>query len=129
MDIMLTVSYCLKIQRDEFYCPENGHVKEEIEEQLENMFPKEVILTNNLTAQREHLMHIPLQENKNCLRCASCGKWLYMPGKEYLQEGLEYCRMVKNIPLCPSCAWELESDMQNEEFVQKLKKGFHEKES
>jgi hypothetical protein len=29
--------------------------------------------------------------------------------------------MVKGIPLCPSCAWELEADLENEAFVQKLK--------
>ncbi len=29
--------------------------------------------------------------------------------------------MVKQIPLCPSCAWELEKDMENEEFVRKLR--------
>nr|MDE7477720.1 hypothetical protein [Lachnospiraceae bacterium] len=81
----------------------------------------EIVLTENLSAQREHLIHAPLYENKNALRCASCGKWLYMPGKEDRQECLEYCKMVKDIPLCSSCAWEQEADMKNEEFVQKLK--------
>lgn len=53
---------------------------------------------------------------------ASCGKWLYMPGKEYLPGSLEYCKVVKEIPLCSSCAWELEKDMEDEEFARKLKK-------
>ena len=44
-----------------------------------------------------------------------------MPGKEYLPVSLEYGKMVKGIPLCLSCAWELEKDMENEEFVRKLK--------
>lgn len=121
MDILLTVSYSLKIPKEKFFHPENGYVKEEIREQLEKLFPEEFVLAEDAVAQREHLIHNPLIENKNCLRCASCGKWLYMPGKEYLPGGLEYCKVVKEIPLCSSCAWELEKDMENEEFVRELK--------
>lgn len=120
MDIMLTVSYSLKIPKDEFFHPENGEVNKEIREKLKKLFPEEIALTENVVAQKEHLIHYPLRENKNCLRCASCGKWLYMPGREYLPVSLEYCKVVKEIPLCSSCAWELEKDMENEEFVQKF---------
>lgn len=121
MDIMLTVSYTLKIPKDKFFCSETGYVKEEMRERLERLFPEEIALTEDTIARREHLIHYPLHENKNSLRCASCGKWLYMPGKEYLQASLEYCKMVKEIPLCSSCAWELEADLENEEFVRKLR--------
>ena len=99
MDIMLTVSYSLKISKDDFFHPETGIVNEEMREKLEKLFPQEIALTEDTVAQREHLSHLPLYENKNCLRCASCGKWLYMPGKEYLAEGLDYCKMKKEIPL------------------------------
>lgn len=112
MDIMLTVSYSLKIPKDEFFHPENGEVNKEMREKLEKLFPEEIALTENVVAQKEHLIHYPLRENKNCLRCASCGKWLYMPGREYLPVSLEYCKVVKEIPLCSSCAWELEKDME-----------------
>lgn len=121
MDIMLTVSYSLKIPKEKFFHPESGYVKEEIEEQLEKLFPEEIVLAEGTAARREHLIHYPLVENRNCLRCASCGRWLYMPGKEYPPVSLEYGRVVKEIPLCSSCAWELEKDMENEEFVRKLK--------
>ena len=121
MDIMLTVSYTLEIPKDKFFCSETGYVKEEMRERLEKLFPKEIALTGDTIARRENLIHYPLHENKNSLRCASCGKWLYMPGKEYLPVCLDYCRMVKEIPLCSSCAWELEADLENEEFVQKLR--------
>lgn len=121
MDIMLTVSYSLKIPKERFFHTESGDVKEEIREQIEKLFPEEIVLEEDAIAQREHLIHYPLIENKNCLRCASCGKWLYMPEKEYLPVSLEYCKLVKEIPLCSSCAWELEQDMENEEFVRKLR--------
>lgn len=121
MDIMLTVSYSLKIPRDQFFNSENGYVKAEMRKQLEKLFPKEISLMEDTVAQREHLMHMPLYENKNSLRCASCGKWLYIPGKELPQVCLEDCKIVKEIPLCPSCAWELEADFKNEEFVRKLR--------
>ena len=120
INIMLAVSYSLEIPKDEFFQSGNGKVKEETEEQLEKLFPKEIVLTGHTAAQREHLICYPLYEHKNALRCTTCGKWLYMPGKEYLPAGLDYCRMVKGIPLCPSCAWELEADMENELFVRKL---------
>lgn len=120
MDINLTVSYSLKIPRDEFF-QDSGEPKVEVLEQLKKLFPKEITLAEDAVAKREHLIHAPLYENKNCLRCASCGKWLYMPGKEYFQESLDYCKMVKEIPLCSSCAWELEADLKNEEFVRKLR--------
>ncbi|NBK93556.1 hypothetical protein D5278_16500 [bacterium 1XD21-13] len=122
MDIMLTVSYSLKIPRDQFFNSKNGYVKAEIRKQLEKLFPKEISLLEDTVAQREHLIHMPLYENKNSLKCASCGKWLYMPEKEFSQACLEYCKIVKDIPLCPSCAWELEADFKNEEFIQKLRK-------
>ena len=127
MDIMMTVSYSLKIPEDEFFHSENRDVRGKMREQLEKLFPKEIVIMEDTVAKREHLVHYPLLENKNCLICASCGKWLYMPGKEHLAEGLEYCKMVKEIPLCPSCAWELEADMKNDEFVQKLKEDYSEK--
>lgn len=120
INIMLTVSYSLEIPRDEFFQSGNGEVREEMEEQLEKLFPKEIVLAGHAAAKREHLIHYPLLENKNALRCASCGKWLYMPGKEYLPVSLDYCKMAREIPLCPSCAWELEADMENEMFVRKL---------
>jgi hypothetical protein len=44
-----------------------------------------------------------------------------LPDNYQLEELLEYCKVVKGIPLCPSCAWELEFDLKNEKFVQKLK--------
>lgn len=121
MDIMLTVSYCINIPRDEFLQAESGEVNEEMMKRLETLFPKEIALTKEVVAQREHLIHYPLIENKNSLRCACCGRWLYMPKREYLPASLEYCQMVEGIPLCPSCAWELEADMKNEAFVQKLR--------
>ena len=125
MDIMLTVSYALKISKDDFFT-ESGKVKEEAKAQLEKLFPKEIALMENVIAEREHLIHYPLYENKNCLRCASCGKWLYMPGKDYFPVSLDYCKMVKEIPLCFSCAWELEADLKNEEFVRKLRENKNE---
>ncbi|MDE5823327.1 MAG: hypothetical protein K2H91_01375 [Lachnospiraceae bacterium] len=118
---MLTVSYSLEIPREDFFRSESGEVREEMDEQLEKLFPKEIVLNGNAAAQREHLIHYPLQENKNALRCAACGKWLYMPEKEALSVSLDYCKMVKEIPLCSSCAWELEADMKNEKFVQRLR--------
>lgn len=124
LDIMLTISYSLKISKERFFHPESGEVRVEMEEQLEKLFPEEIMLSGDIAAKREHLIHSPLIENRNCLRCAFCGKWLYMPGKEYLPASLDYCKMVKEISLCSSCAWELEKDMENEEFVRKLKRHF-----
>lgn len=121
MDMMLTVSYSLKIPREDYFDAESGHIRAEIEEQLEKLFPTKIALTADVAANREHLISYPLVENQNCLRCASCGRWLYMPGKEDLPACLEPCRMVKQIPLCSSCAWELEKDLENEEFVCKLR--------
>lgn len=121
MDLMLTVSYSLKVPKDEFFYTEKGYIKEEMQKQLEKAFPKKIILKQDVAAKREHLIYYPLHENKNSLRCASCGKWLYMPEKENLQVCLEYCKTVKEIPLCPSCAWELEADLEDEEFLWKLK--------
>lgn len=92
MDIMLTVSYSVKIPKDEFFNSENGYVKEEMRRQLERLFPEEIALTENTVAQREHLIHASLHENKNALKCAFCGKWLYMPGEEHSQVCLEYCK-------------------------------------
>ncbi len=43
MNMMLTVSYCINIPRDEFFETESGEVNEEIAERLETLFPKEVI--------------------------------------------------------------------------------------
>lgn len=43
MDIMLTVSYSVKIPKDEFLNSENGYVKEEMRRQLERLFPEEIL--------------------------------------------------------------------------------------
>ena len=121
MDIMLTVSYSVEIPEDQFFCPETGYVKEEIQKRLEQLFPEEIVLTGNAAAQRQQMIHCPMHEDENVLRCASCGRWLYMPEKEHPPVCLEPCRMVREIPLCSGCAWELERDLKDEEFVRKLK--------
>ena len=72
MNIMLTVSYAIDIPRDAFFHADHGAVKEEIMERLEALFPREITLTENADAHRTHLIHYPLIENKNSLRCASC---------------------------------------------------------
>lgn len=122
MDIMLTVSYALHIPREEFYEAGRGIPKEKMMRFLQEQFPKKIEFPQaGVTARREYLMHVPLNENGNALKCASCGKWLYPPGKEGQQVCLEYCKMIKGIPLCLSCAWELEFDLEDEKFVQKLR--------
>lgn len=121
MDIILTVSYSLKIPKGDFFQSENGNMRADMRKRLNELFPEEVVLTEGAVAQREHLVHFPLAENKNALRCASCGKWLYIPGKESLPVYLEFCKEVKGLPLCPNCAWELEKDLENEEFVRELR--------
>lgn len=88
MNIMLTVSYEIDIPRDAFFHAKSGVVNEEIMRRLETLFPKEIALTENADAHRTHVIHYPLLENKNSLRCASCKTWLYMPEKEYLPECL-----------------------------------------
>ena len=74
MDIMLTVSYSLKIPKEKFFHMGSGDVKEDVREELEKLFPEEIVLAGGAAAQREHLVHYPLIENQNCLRCASCGR-------------------------------------------------------
>lgn len=118
MDIMLTVSYSLTIPREKFFYPDedprHGYPREEIKARLEELFPKKIMLAKDISAQREHLTHCPLYENGNALRCAACGKWLYMPGREDLPAHLERCTPVKGVSLCPSCAWELERDIRGQ---------------
>ncbi len=73
MNLMVTVSYALNIPRDDFFYAENGTIKEEIGEQLERLFPTEIVLAADVSAHREHRICYPLVENSNCLRCVSCG--------------------------------------------------------
>lgn len=122
MDIMLTVSYSLTIPEDAYFQPGTGIPKEEIKRQIEQQFPAAAVL-GGVTARREHLTTVPLYKGRNCLRCAACGRWLYLPGAEDLPTLLDPCRMVKDIPLCPSCAWELETDLQDDAFAQELREG------
>ena len=93
MDIMLTVSYALRIPREEFFEAGRGIPKEKMMRFLQTQFPKKIEFPQaGVTAKREHLMHVPLTENQNALKCASCGKWLYPTGKEWQQMCLEYCK-------------------------------------
>ena len=111
MEISLTVSYNVTIDKDEFWNPETGELNSEIERQLEKIFPKKIKLSDKDVTERNHISYYPLNEGKNCLRCVSCGKWLYIPGKSYMVEGLDYCKIIDEKPFCHSCAWELEADM------------------
>lgn len=111
MEISLTVSYKMEIDKDDFWDTETGKIKAEVKKQLEKMFPKELELSEDGHAIRKHISYVPLKEGKNCLKCASCGASLYIPGKEYLADGLEYCKMIKNVPFCNSCAWELKDEL------------------
>lgn len=111
MDISLTVSYHVKIEKDAFFNPETGELNDEIEKQLEKLFSDKIELSEQNVAIKNYLSHYPLYEGKNCLRCAACGRWLYMPGKEDMAEGLDYCKIIKGISFCHSCAWELENEI------------------
>lgn len=111
IEISLTVNYKIKIDKEKFWDSETGHPKTDIEERLSQYFPEEIILSTESLTTRNHISYIPLKEGKNCLKCAVCGTALYIPGKEYLAEGLEHCKMMKGIPFCHSCAWELENEL------------------
>lgn len=116
MEISLTVSYKVEMNKDDFWNPKTGKLNTDIEEQLDQYFPEEIILSQKSLTTRNYISYISLEEGKNCLKCASCGIALYIPGKEYLAEGLEHCKMMKDIPFCHSCAWELENEL--DDFIQ-----------
>ena len=122
MDIVLTVSYSLTIPEDAYFQPGTSIPSEAVRQQLEQQFPAAVVL-GGVTARRDHLTTLPLREGCRFRRCAGCGRWLYLPGAEETPALLDPCRMVKGIPLCPGCAWELERDLQDEAFAQTLREG------
>ena len=114
MEISLTISYHVTIDKDEFWDSETGKLNSKIECQFEKIFPEKIKLSDKDTTKRNHISYYPLHEGKNCLRCAFCGKWLYIPDKEYMAEGLDYCRIINEKPYCHSCAWELEADIRGD---------------
>lgn len=76
MEISLTISYHVTIDKDEFWDSETGELNSKIECQFEKIFPKKIKLSDKDTTKRNYISYYPLHEGKNCLRCAFCGKWL-----------------------------------------------------
>lgn len=120
MEISLTVNYKVEIDKDDFYDSDTGELKTDIEKRLETFFPEVINLSQNDVTIRKHISYYPLLEKKNCLKCAACGTELYIPGKEHLIEGLDYSKMIKDVPFCHSCAWELENEI--DEYIEKYNK-------
>lgn len=119
MEISLTINYKIEIDKDDFWDLETGKPKADMKESLNRYFPEKIALSKNSVTTRNHISYIPLKEGKNCLKCASCGMALYIPGKEYLAEGLDYCKIIKDIPFCHSCAWELENEQVKDQTYEK----------
>ena len=57
MDMMLTVSYSLKIPKDEFFYAESGRVKDEMKEQMEAFLPELKKKVEEASKQSEDFFH------------------------------------------------------------------------
>lgn len=114
MKIALTVNYILDVEdvNDFYTSAKDGGRKslESIDKELNDKFPKEIYLSEKVKGTRNCLSNIPLVENKNCVKCDCCGKYLSISKNVYL--GLDYLTEVNGRTLCKSCEWEFrpESD-------------------
>ena len=107
MKIALNVSYVLDVEdRNDFYNIVNGSLRGDIINALFNTFPDEITLSENVKGTRNNgIACIPIYENKNCVKCDCCGKYLSISKDIYL--GLDYPTEINGKNLCSSCEWEL----------------------
>ena len=107
MKIALNVSYVLDVEdRNDFYNIGNGSLRKDILEKLFDIFSEEITLSENVKGTRNSGIEcVPIYENKNCVKCDCCGKYLSISKDLYL--GLDYPTEVNGKKICNSCEWEL----------------------
>lgn len=111
MKIALSVNYVLDVEnRNDFYNVGNGYRRDDIVKELSVKFPNEIKLSENVKGIRNgEVACVPLYENKNCVRCDCCGKYLSL-SKE-LPLSLDCPTEANGRTLCGSCVWELRGEL------------------
>ena len=110
MKIALTVNYILDVEDENvFYNSKTNKLLDSLKNELNGRFPEELALSENVKGVRNCLTYIPLSENRNYVRCDSCGKYLSISENLYL--GLDCLTVIKGRNLCLGCKWELENEL------------------
>ena len=107
---MITVSYLIEIDRDDFWL--DGQLQPEIDQEIQKRFPKEFKLKGNLPAERQKLMYIPIDGLPNTKRFPSCGRWMIDPSKPNYLFPLRIGKELAGSLYCENCEWELRSDLE-----------------
>lgn len=111
--ILINVSYVVEAEEGAFWNTESGYVADEVEKALSRRFPKEMRLTPLLKAEREGLLHMPMDgAGTNISRCPVCKHFMMDCTRPDSIPILRSAKRVEGVLLCSSCAWEVAYDLQ-----------------
>ena len=111
--ILLTISYLIETDENNFWNKENGYLHSQIDDSLKKRFPKKMKLSNAVKCQRYCLMHRIIDyTNANIVTCPICKRLLTDRAKPNPIEGLDYATKLKDVLMCSRCAWQLELDVE-----------------
>lgn len=113
--ILITASYILEAERNEFWEITTGRPRKENEEYLKQLFPERIGLWGELCADRYYIKHYFWDYSKsNIVLCPICRKVLTNPRKPYPIHDLDNCVFVDGVEICPGCAYQMDLKIKNE---------------
>ena len=124
--ILITVSYILEAERNEFWDAGTGRPTDANEEFLKGKaFPKELAFPGGLRAERYYVKHQIVDfPHYNFLLCPICGRALTNPAKPYPIYELDKCVTVEGVGLCSGCAHQWDPDIKRygiKEMIRKVR--------
>ncbi len=106
MEVLLSVSYIVDVEKYDLWDKENGKVKEEIRAELEEKFPQEIVMNGNIHGQRKRLSYVPLEIAGQ--KCPQCGRW--MTDRTEVYSSLAMAKKVNGKAYCECCAHDVMVD-------------------
>ena len=111
--ILITVAYLVEKEQYAFWEKETGEVQKEILDALDERFPAEITLSENIQAKKINLSHRRIDyPNSNVLTCPICKCLITDTTKPNLIQTLNRAKELEGVLMCSSCAWELGYDIQ-----------------
>lgn len=108
MEILISVSYMLEVEQDEFWDQATGRLHTEVGCCLHQQFPLYLAMPNGVLAKRSKLSYIPLGRMTS-EKCPLCQKWMTRKPQAY--SALLLAKEIAGDFYCEHCAYEVQNDL------------------
>ena len=107
MEILLSVSYIVNVEKEQFWNKDTGTLHPKMLEELQKQFPSDISLPGGLQGHQSKLFYIPLGMGHS-EKCPLCQRWMTTEPGYYSALPLAW-KIGKSL-YCDSCAYDVHLD-------------------